>query len=508
METAKSTKDFLKSKSKIIFILLGVLVLITVLLFIKGKNNNDNVIVARAGDFKNQVSISGKVISATSVEMGFKNGGRVEKVYYSTDSQDKLFVKSGTLIAQVETKEALKDLHDAEIALESARLSLSKLQVEMSKENMENDLNKSYDSAFVVISDAFLDTLPIVESINDILSGDVISHNMVNISGGDTALYYRNQSEDLYYKTKKTFDTYQKDFRQLTRTSSGSEIEKNLNEVYDLVKITLDTLKSTKNLVDYLSDKQEDSITYLNLKNTLGQYISTINSHLSSIPRARTEINNSKDAFLNTDLEIKSLSLDIKQKQNSLQEAKNNLDDYYIRAPFDGVITKIHAKVGETVSPEAVMVEMMNDGTFQIESYIPEISIASVKVGSSADVTLDAYGDSVLFQAKVVSIDTAETIRDGVSTYKVKLIFDNKDPRILSGMTANVLITVFSKPNVITIPKGVIYQKDGKSFIQIIKDKKIEEREIVTGQVSSLGQVEVISGVLEGDLIILSTSLK
>ena len=52
-----------------------------------------------------------------------------------------------------------------------------------------------------------------------------------------------------------------------------------------------------------------------------------------------------------------------------------------------------------------------------------------------ADVTLDAYGSGVIFQARVDIIDPAETVLDGVPPYKVTLDFVSADPRIRSGMT-------------------------------------------------------------------------
>ena len=86
----------------------------------------------------------------------------------------------------------------------------------------------------------------------------------------------------------------------------------------------------------------------------------------------------------------------------------------------------------------------------------------------------------------------------------MKLQFPEKDSRIKSGMTANVLITVFRKPNALVVPAGVILEKNGKKFVQVKKDKTIEEREITTGAISSLGRVEVISGLADGESIILN----
>jgi hypothetical protein len=150
----------------------------------------------------------------------------------------------------------------------------------------------------------------------------------------------------------------------------------------------------------------------------------------------------------------------------------------------------------------------MSAGTFQIESFVPEVNIAVVKVDNLAKVTLDAYGENVVFDAKIVAIDPAETVRDGVSTYKIKLQFLQNDERVKSGMTANVAIEIFSKPNVIVVPGGVIFEKNGKNFVQIRKDKMIEDREVVLGGVSQLGQVEILSGIEEGEEIVVTPQIK
>jgi hypothetical protein len=147
---------------------------------------------------------------------------------------------------------------------------------------------------------------------------------------------------------------------------------------------------------------------------------------------------------------------------------------------------------------------MTSANIFQIESYVPEINIALIKFGDSAKITLDAYGDNTFFEAKVVSIDPAETVRDGVSTYKIKLQFIEKDERIKSGMTANVAIIIFNKPHVIVVPGGVVLEQDGKKFVQIKNGKEILEREVTTGDVSLLGQIEIVSGLEDGEQVILN----
>jgi multidrug efflux pump subunit AcrA (membrane-fusion protein) len=75
-------------------------------------------------------------------------------------------------------------------------------------------------------------------------------------------------------------------------------------------------------------------------------------------------------------------------------------------------------------------------------------------------------------------------------------------------MTANVSIVTFDKPNVIVVPGGVVFDKEGKKFVQVKNNKEILDREIFLGSVSSLGQVEVVAGLEDGDLVILNPNIK
>jgi len=503
---------FLKKKP-FIFSAIAVILIIVVFFIFKNKNTGVETTIAKLGNFENVVSVSGKVIPSESVDLAFKNSGRIERIYFSVDKLigKRQLVKAGTIIAEIDKKDAEKDVHDAEISLENTKLSLSKLKLESSDENLNANLQKAYDNGFIEVSDTFLDLSPAITGLNDILNQNNLSDNAVRLSG-TTAQNYRNEAEALYYKSKNSFEKNRIDFRILSRDSSKADIEKIINETYDNTKILIDAIKSTKNLVDYIAEDTNSTTDFIVTQNTLYEYTNTINSHFSNLLSIKTSIKNYKDAFSSSNFDIQSLLLSIKQKENTLLDAKKRLNDYYIRAPFDGIITKIGAKVGEIASPNIPLITMMGTGTFQIESYVPEVNIAKILLGNEAKITLDAYGEKIIFPAKVISIDPAETIRDGVSTYKVKLQFENLDDRIKSGMTANVAIMIFSKMNVIMLPGGVVFEKDtsnisgqtNKKFVQVKVNEKIQDREVILGEVSSLGQVEIVSGVSDGDVVILN----
>jgi HlyD family secretion protein len=119
--------------------------------------------------------------------------------------------------------------------------------------------------------------------------------------------------------------------------------------------------------------------------------------------------------------------------------------------------------------------------------------------------TLDAYGNSVVFNNSIVKIDPAATVIDGVPTYKVTLKFDVKDDRVRSGMTANLDILTNKKDNVLFLPSRVIVTKDDGKYVSMLdaNDKsELIEKKVITGLRGSDGNVEVISGLNEGDKVV------
>jgi HlyD family secretion protein len=149
------------------------------------------------------------------------------------------------------------------------------------------------------------------------------------------------------------------------------------------------------------------------------------------------------------------------------------------------------------------MVSLMSDNNFKITANVPEVDVAKLSVGEEADVTLDAYGADVPFNAVVDLIDPAETVIQGVSTYKVTLRFVKKDERIRSGMTANIDIKTAKKEDVLYLPARSVITKDGKKYVKIPNGlTETLETEVTVGLRGSDGSIEILSGLNEGDTIV------
>ncbi|MDP3958407.1 MAG: efflux RND transporter periplasmic adaptor subunit, partial [bacterium] len=205
-----------------------------------------------------------------------------------------------------------------------------------------------------------------------------------------------------------------------------------------------------------------------------------------------------------TSADIAAQAAQVKAAAADVANARAALGKTLIFAPFAGTVSNVEVTAGETATANSPVLSLIGRGAFQIETYVPEVSIAAVKTGDRARVTLEAYGKGVQFDARVVSIDPAETVKDGISTYKTILRFSAPDPRIRSGMTANTVIETSRTENAIVVPRGAVYEADGKHYVHVVSGGEVSPREVELAPGGSLGQAEVTEGLSEGEVILLA----
>ena len=140
---------------------------------------------------------------------------------------------------------------------------------------------------------------------------------------------------------------------------------------------------------------------------------------------------------------------------------------------------------------------------YQVEVNIPETDIIKINVGDKADMKLDAI-ENITFLAEVTSINPASTSIQDVVYYKVILSILEEDSRVKPGMTADILIYTDKREDVLYIlSRGILTDKERK-FVRVLnEDGEIIEKDIEVGLSADDGKREILSGVLEGEEIVL-----
>ncbi|OGC84924.1 MAG: hypothetical protein A3C88_01870 [Candidatus Yanofskybacteria bacterium RIFCSPHIGHO2_02_FULL_50_12] len=400
-------------------------------------------LVVEQGTFLQQVSVSGKVVAAQEVDLAFSETGRVEALNVRVGDR----VAAGKTLATLGISVLAAELRTAQADLDKVQKEQDELVASAYRTLLSDDL------AAVPSSSSDDATAPAITGIYDGAEGT-----------------YRARI------TKK-------------ENSSDYELRVFQLETVGLVEV-LDnepTALGTRGLFISFPDGQaayENTIWYITIPNTKSSsYLANYNAYQETL-RTREK------AIANAEAEV--------------QRIQTEINEHVLRAPFVGIITVVDTEVGATAAVNEPVISLIGDDTLQIESFVPEINLSLVWPGASSAVTLDAYGSGVLFDAVVVSVDPAETVRDGVSTYRAILEFVAEDERIRSGMTANVVITADRRDNIISIPQRAVTSRDGKDFVRVMEGETMKEREVETGAVSSIGSIEIISGLSPGEVVVLS----
>lgn len=534
-------------------IIAGIILLVVIFGIYKNisgqKNAGRETAVVKKETLSQEISVTGKVEPVENVDLAFEKIGKVMKVNVAVGDK----VKAGDVLAEQGSADLQAQLLQAQAAVESAVAVLRQYQAtrdaqaakldqlkagtrseeisvkESELEQAQEDLSGYYRTIPSTISDAYTKSDDAVRlETSSLFSG-----------GGSTAyslsFYSCDQqaeidSEDLRMTSEKDLQAWQNEISSINPNSAQvlldtalqdsinymSIFKKLLERINDTLSMSCGSLTSSTrdtyltsinagrtNVVTAISTATDLQQTIAAQKITVQKVQNELN--LEKAGSAPQEITAQEATLRQAEANIDSQQAQIKQAQANKQNIEAQIAKGVIHSPIDGTVTTVDTKVGEIVSANAAVISVISGNRLEIKADVPEVDIAKVKVDNPASVTLDAYGSDVVFTAKVVSIDPAETVLSGVIYYQVKLVFDNESEKLKTGMTANVVVLTAKKENVLAVPQRAVVEEADKKYVRVLSSPdatSFEKREVKIGINGSSGLVEIVSGISEGEIII------
>lgn len=380
--------------------------------------------------------------------------------------------------------------------------------------DVQNAHFTGYDEDSNKIADAKSYAVELLLGVNN--AGRWVNKKLQELDGGAKGIIQIAQndptSENIILVLQKLKDALQKlkIAVDLTRSMSGlttTEIT-NLNTESSSLNSEIITLTADQKDIDTQKATNTNDINTAQSKYNDAQNALKVSENELELKKAgytTEQITAQRFQVKRAEANIASQRAVIKQTQSYAQNIQAQLDKTILKSPINGMVTKQDSRVGEIISANNPFISIISESQYEVETFVPESDIAKVSINQIARITLDAYGSDIFFEAKVISIDPAETILEGVSTYKVILQFTDNDPRVKPGMTANIDVMTGQKNNVIIIPQRAVFTSNGEKMVWILKDDGIkEERTVVTGLKGSNGDIEIIEGLKEGEKILTS----
>jgi RND family efflux transporter MFP subunit len=210
--------------------------------------------------------------------------------------------------------------------------------------------------------------------------------------------------------------------------------------------------------------------------------------------------------------QVAAVEEQVKTAEARIALAQQDVDNCTVRAPFAGVVVSKDAQRGEMVSPLSAgggftrtgIATIVDMDSIEIEVDVNESYIARVEPGQRVEAVLDAYPDWRIPAKVRTVIPTADRQK---ATVKVRISFDNLDPRILPDMGVKVSFLAgeqaAGRPAAkAVIPRNAARTLEGRSVVFLIRDGRVERRAVSLGTETG-GEVEVTAGLAPGDQVVI-----
>lgn len=185
---------------------------------------------------------------------------------------------------------------------------------------------------------------------------------------------------------------------------------------------------------------------------------------------------------------------------DEVKAAEKALQDAYLFTPITGIVTKAPFVAGQNISASDVIAQVVDFSQIYFDTGIDESDIGKIKLGQKAEITLDAYSDKVFGGMVDQIIPQTETTSSGATVVKVRISLNNPDIIPINGLSGQAEILLSEAKSTLIIPIEAL----GENEVVTLQNKNGQQKVKVTPGIQSDTEVEIKTGLQEGDKILLN----
>jgi membrane fusion protein, multidrug efflux system len=191
---------------------------------------------------------------------------------------------------------------------------------------------------------------------------------------------------------------------------------------------------------------------------------------------------------------------DVAQTKAALNQAKLNLHDAYVRAPFSGILQTRTVQTGQYVETGTVLATLIRRDPLLLRFKVAERDAARLRTGMKAEFRL--RNTEAQFSSKIVHV--AESADDTTRLVAVTAeVVDTRDEVLRPGTFAEITVPVSSERTAPVIPQTAIRASDRGFIAFVVENNAAVERILQLGMRTADGQVEVLSGLKPGENLVI-----
>lgn len=192
--------------------------------------------------------------------------------------------------------------------------------------------------------------------------------------------------------------------------------------------------------------------------------------------------------------------LDLKRRSTEVElgQARYNLQETRIVAPFSGRVTQRSIQLGETLTPGRECFRLEDFAPILARVYFPEREAAAVRPGQSATVELNSRPGTLL-PARVTLVNPVVDRSNG--TFKVTLELPNPNGALRPGAFARVRLKTGEFAGATLVPRRALMLEDGESYVFVARGDSVVRTQVQVGATEG-DRAQIMAGLTNGDRIV------
>ena len=196
--------------------------------------------------------------------------------------------------------------------------------------------------------------------------------------------------------------------------------------------------------------------------------------------------------------ELKTRELQVERQSMMVKDLLRQVDDLNMRSPVNGIVGNLMVDQKSAVSRNQVVMAVVDLTAFEIEAQVPESYADDLGLGMAAEVLVG----NQKYSANLVSV-SPEIIQNQVTT-RVRFV-EEMPPGLRQNQRLTTRILMEEKNEVLTLPRGQFLDSGGSRIAYVLDDNNVAHRRSIEIGARSLAAVEVVGGLKEGELVVISS---
>jgi len=500
------------------------------------------------GDLRVTVSATGVLEPLTTVEVKSRTGGEIKKLYVEAGD----YVKAGDLIAQLDPTElqgkidqaqatvdsaaarvkqsrysakaqheqTRTQIEEAQAALEVARARLrqAQSQLEETRESTKQSVIQAQarlESARASLAEAKLQEQAQPELTNaDISQAEAhVREAQATLTNATAELQRQERLLEKGFVSQQDVDNARRSYE--TAQAQLQQAQASLQTAQTQQRLQIQVRQHQREAAEAALAEAEAALTtaQTSQKTQVQVREKEVEAARLAVKQAESALVRAKAGTLTDAAKIQDITAataDRKKAQASLDDVQYNFEHTTVVAPRDGVVLRKHVEEG-TVIPAGTaalaqgtaIVTLADITEMYVMADVDEVDISGVEVGQPVDISVETLTD-VKITGRVDKLYPQGEEKDNVVYFPVRIKVLDPCPELRPGMTADVTILTAERENVLLVPDSAIDRSGRKPSVLLppTAGGEPQRREVKVG-VTNYEQTEIISGLQEGDTVVL-----